>query len=101
MYGNYEFKLAFLGVSSSDSTYYFLKTQVTFNWSGPGIKQGLAQFEKERKERKASSGFGIRWSLLGSIDKRNKEVLADYRPVKLVNGDITFNDNANASLGKP
>ncbi|HMV08871.1 MAG TPA: MBL fold metallo-hydrolase [Cyclobacteriaceae bacterium] len=106
MYGNYEFKLAFPECEfiMHDSTYYFLKTQVKplIDQDLELTKQGLAQFEKERKERKASNGLAITDSMVPYWDQlieETKEVLADYRPVKLVNGDITFNDKLTLRWG--
>ena len=104
--GNYEFKLAFPDCKfiMHDSTNHFMKTQVKSVIDGDleGTKQGMAQLLKERQERKTSNGFPITDSMLPFWDLQiqyGKELLDNYRPIKVVMADITLNDHLTFQWG--
>lgn len=104
--GNYEFKLAFPECKfvMHDSTNYFMKTQVKSVVEGDleSSKQGMEILLKERKERKTSNGFPITDSMLPFWDwqiREAKELLDNYRPLKLVTADITFSDHLTVQWG--
>lgn len=104
--GNYEFKLTFPECKfiMHDSTNHFMKTQVKSIVENDleNTKQGLAQLMKERKEKKTSNGFPITDSMIPFWDlqiKEGEELLANYRPLKLVTADITFNDHLTFQWG--
>lgn len=104
--GNYEFKLAFPDCKfiMKDSTDKYMQTLVKdlIATDLETSKQGLATTEKELKDRKTSNGFPITESMVPYWEwhiREGKEFLANYRPLKVVPADITFNERMTLKWG--
>src|SRR5436190_1424904 len=104
--GNYEFKKAFPGCKfiMHDSTYKYVNKMVKpyIDSDFVSTKQTIAQLEKEIKQKKTGNGAELTGAMLPFWDwqlREANEYYKNYRPLQLVNADITFSDTLTFRWG--